>query len=468
MKDNPEFVIAGCRLPVQPLSEGRIMSTFLPSPLSRALSTHTPMLRRRALFVIGGIVVGLLAVLMAVLADKAQEGFAFVAGRWWWAPLLITPGGFALSAWLARRFFDGTQGSGIPQVIAAREIEDAKLKAKLVSLKLGAAKIGLLMLGLLSGASSGREGPTVQVGAAAMHFLGRFEPHRQPGLLLAGSAAGIAAAFNAPLAGIIFGIEEMSRSFEQRSSVLVLVTVIVAGLTSQALLGDYTYFGVAAGSLTSAWQWLGVLLAGIVGGLLGGVFSRALVFFATPSDWAPLTFLRQHPVVFSAGCGLLVALCGLAAGGSIFGTGYGQTTQILAGHVVPEAFGPLKLVATALSSISGIPGGIFSPSLAVGAGLAYDFAPLLPMVPVAILAILFMAAYLAGVVQAPLTSAVIVSEMTADRSLIFPILVAALLASAVSKLVCREGIYHALARLLLARLGHAVPHPPSAAASQSA
>jgi H+/Cl- antiporter ClcA len=119
---------------------------------------------------------------------------------------------------------------------------------------------------------------------------------------------------------------------------------------------------------------------------------------------------------------------------------------------VPWLFGPLKLAATALSTISGIPGGIFSPSLAVGAGLGYDIAPLLPGMPIDTLAILCMVAYLSGVVQAPLTSAVIVSEMTADHSLILPIMICALGASAVSRLVCRDGIYHLLAERLL-------PHP---------
>jgi H+/Cl- antiporter ClcA len=282
-----------------------------------------------------------------------------------------------------------------------------------------------------------------------MFLLGRLEPHRQPGLLLAGSAAGIAAAFNAPLAGIIFGIEEMSRSFEQRSSVLVLVTVIVAGLTSMALLGDYTYFGVGHGTMIAGWQWLAVPLVVVVGGLLGGVFSRVVVvvILSAPPRLARIT--SGHPVLFAAFCGLLVALCGAGSGDSIFGTGYAQAQAILNAHQVPWLFGPLKLLATALSTVSGIPGGIFSPSLAVGAGLAYNLSALAPGVPIDTLAILCMAAYLAGVVQAPLTSAVIVSEMTADHSLILPIMICALGASAVSRLVSPEGIYHALAAGLL-------------------
>jgi H+/Cl- antiporter ClcA len=413
--------------------------------------------RRRALFVIGGIVVGCLAVLMAVMADRAQRIFALVALHWVWAPLLITPAGFAVSAYVTRRFFPGAQGSGIPQVIAARRLDRLEDRSRLVSLPLAAAKIGLLLLGLLCGASSGREGPTVQVGAAAMAMLGRLEPHRQPGLLLAGSAAGIAAAFNAPLAGIIFGIEEMSRSFEQRSSVLVLVTVIVAGLTSLMLIGNYTYFGLGHGAMLAGWQWLSVPVVVVVGGLLGGLFSRVVVSIANwNAPGSAFGLVTRHPVAFAMLCGLLVAVCGLLSDGSVFGTGYAEAQAVLDGQQMPWLFGPLKLVATILSTISGIPGGIFSPSLSVGAGIGYDLSALLPGMPIDTLAILCMAAYLAGVVQAPLTSAVIVSEMTADHSLILPIMICALGASAVSRLVSREGIYHALA----ARLIPATPESP--------
>jgi len=427
----------------------------------RRLPLDAATYRRRALFLVGGVVVGCLAVMMAVVADRAQQAFALLVAHWHWAPFLVTPAGFAVSAYLTRRFFPGAQGSGIPQVIAARKLDGLEARSRLVSLRLAAAKIGLLMLGLLCGASSGREGPTVQVGAATMAVLGRLEPHRQPGLLLAGSAAGIAAAFNAPLAGIIFGIEEMSRSFEQRSSVLVLVTVIAAGLTSLTLLGNYTYFGTGHGAMLAGWQWLSVPIVLLVGGLLGGIFSRFVIAIAhggVPQGLA--TLVRNYPVVFAAACGLLVAICGLLSDNSTFGTGYAQAQAILDAHPMPWLFGPLKLVATALSTVSGIPGGIFSPSLSVGAGLGYNLSALLPGVPIDTLAILCMASYLAGVVQAPLTSAVIVSEMTADHSLILPIMICAVGASAVSRLVSREGIYHALAARLSPPPPSPAPEPP--------
>ena len=155
------------------------------------------------------------------VADAAQNQWHHLLDYQRYAALILTPAGFGLALFLARRFFQNSQGSGIPQVIAARALPDVESRLSLVSLRVAAGKIAVMMLGLLCGASIGREGPTVQVGAAIMFAAGRRALHYQRGLLLAGAAAGIAAAFNTPLAGIVFGIEELSRSFESRTSGLV-------------------------------------------------------------------------------------------------------------------------------------------------------------------------------------------------------------------------------------------------------
>jgi H+/Cl- antiporter ClcA len=231
----------------------------------------------------------------------------------------------------------------------------------------------------------------------------------------------------------------------------VIATVIAAGLTSLAILGDYTYFGTTAVQLRLGWTWLAIPVAGVVCGLAGGCFSRVLILFAGGLAGRPRQWVQRWPVGFAALCGLGVALCGAAANGTVFGTGYEQSKAVLAGAALPALFGPLKLVATALSSVSGIPGGIFSPSLAVGAGLGYDLHALMPAVPVQALAILCMAAYLAGVVQAPMTSFVIVGEMTANHALTFPIMLSAVIGFAASRLVCPEGVYHVLSRNFLPR-----------------
>ena len=413
----------------------------------RALRIWLPRFKRRALFLLGGIAVGGLAVLMAALADKAQTLFGAVVARSPAAPFVVTPLGFALAAWLAGRYFANAGGSGIPQVIAAHGIDDPGLRDPLVSLRVAFGKIVLLILGLACGASSGREGPTVQVGASVMYALGRLAPHRQPGLLIAGSAAGIAAAFNAPLAGIIFGIEEMSRSFESRTSGLILGTVIAAGLTSLALVGDYTYFGRTSEAMPFGPEWLAVPVVGVAGGLFGGLFSRILILAGRGLPGAAGRAIKARPILFAALCGLGVAACGAGSADSIFGTGYEQAKDILHGTSdLPWSFGPLKFLATVLSSISGIPGGIFAPSLAVGAGLADNLHGLLPMTPIGVLTILGMVSYLSGVVQAPITSFVIVDEMTENHALVIPIMICAILANAVSKLIYPHGVYHTLSR----------------------
>jgi len=214
---------------------------------------------RRTLFLIGGLLVGAAAVLMAILADRAQHEFHQLLGISRYLSLVLTPFGFGLIVFLTLKVFPNSQGSGIPQVIAARELPDGPTRTALVSLRVAVGKIVAVTLGLFFGASIGREGPTVQVGAAIMYAMGRRAMEYQRGLLLAGAAAGIAAAFNTPLAGIVFGIEELSRSFESRTSGLVLGAIIAAGLTSLGLVGDYTYFGSTAAVLPLGRAWLVVL-----------------------------------------------------------------------------------------------------------------------------------------------------------------------------------------------------------------
>ncbi len=404
---------------------------------------------RRATFLLGGLCVGGAAVLMAVVADKAQALFHdLIDLSEYWA-LIVTPGGFFVAVLAARSVFPNSQGSGIPQVIAARQIEDPAARDALVSLRVAAGKIIVMMVGLLCGASIGREGPTVQVGASIMGFIGRRAPIvYQQNLLLAGAAAGIAAAFNTPLAGIVFGIEELSRSFEAKSSGLVIGCIIAAGVTSLAVLGDYTYFGTTAETLPLGRVWLIVPLCAVVGGLLGGLFSRILILCLTGDRTRGVRKLvSARPKLFALLCGLSVALCGLAGHHSSYGTGYAEASAILhGGGNLTLLFMPLKFLSTVFSAISGIPGGIFAPSLSIGAGLGAEMHALFQSVPIGALALIGMASYLAGVVQTPITSFVIVSEMTQDHAMVIPLMVAALIADGASKLVCKDGLYHTLSQ----------------------
>jgi H+/Cl- antiporter ClcA len=409
--------------------------------------------QRRLIFTGGALAVGLAAVGLARAADGAQHVFHQFLRHVPYGAFALTPLGFALIVWITNKYFPNTQGSGIPQTIAARSLKSIEERSRFVSLRAAVGKVLMTLLALLVGGSVGREGPTVQVGASLMFEIGKFSPKRQPGLILAGAAAGVAAAFNTPLAGIVFAIEEVSRSFEVRTSGLIIGAVIFAGLTSLALSGNYTYFGSTGAMLAYGADWLAVPVCGVVGGLLGGLFGRLLIVAANGLPGKIGTLIKNHPVWFALACGLGVAICGYLSGGLIFGTGYAQARLVVHGTgYLPWSYTPLKFIGTVLSAISGVPGGIFAPSLAVGAGMGSDIAHVLfPNAPLGAIVLIGMVSYFAGVVQAPITSFVIVSEMVDNHQMLVPLMAAALIANASSKIVCREGVYHALAKGFLAQ-----------------
>nr|WP_238328727.1 chloride channel protein [Pseudomonas aeruginosa] len=189
--------------------------------------------RQHLAFWVGALLVGLVALAFAWLTDQSFALFKRMLGVAPWLPLLVTPAGFALLAWVTQRWFVEAKGSGIPQVIAALESPSRRFPARVLALPVAAVRMFFTLGALLVGGSAGREGPTVHVGAAVIYAFGRrlgLHGRRTiAGLILAGGAAGIAAAFNTPLAGIVFAIEELSRTFEQRFSGLVLTAVLIGG-----------------------------------------------------------------------------------------------------------------------------------------------------------------------------------------------------------------------------------------------
>ncbi|TBY13073.1 chloride channel protein [Rhizobium laguerreae] len=420
---------------------------------SRVLWGSFSLWRPRLVFWCGALAIGAISVGFAKLADLAQKGFGSLTSSGEWAfllPLALSPLGFMLSAYLAATLFPNSGGSGIPQAIAARHLKDDEDRTGLLSLKIAFGKIVLTVLGLFSGASIGREGPTVQVGASIMLAVARFGGMAQArGLLLAGSAAGIAAAFNTPLAGIVFAIEEMSRTYESRANGLVLTAVILSGLAALGISGSYNYFGVASAAPTELRDWGLVLICGVGGGALGATFSGfALHFGQRIRRWAQPQPLKRM-LALAGICGLSIAVIGVASGGTTFGTGYEQARGAVEGNALPLLFFVEKLVASFLSMLSGIPGGIFAPSLAVGAGFGSTVGSLLGT-SIALAAILGMAGYFAGVVQAPMTAFVIILEMTGDHQAVIPIMAVSMIGYVTSRILSREPLYHGLSRVFIA------------------
>ncbi len=409
-----------------------------------------PRIRRRVATGGGAVLLGLAALAFARLGDAAQTLFARIVAAAPYAPLLLTPALFAAVVYATGRWAPAARGSGIPQVIAAARDPQQAAAGSLVSLRTALAKVGLTLAMLLGGGSVGREGPTVQLSAAVMVGVSRLL--RVPigaGVLIAGGAAGVAAAFNTPLAGVAFAIEELASAYEQKVAVLVMAAVMIAGLVSLGIAGDYVYFGTMGQTLSVRTVLLVTPVAAIVGGASGGLFSRVVLHVATAAT-PSVRLLRSRPVLFAAACGLVVALLGLITAGATWGTGYGATRQLVEGHGQPLWFGPAKFVAALATTLSGAPGGVFAPSLAVGAGVGNLLTTLFPSDPPGAIVVLGMIAYFVGVVRAPLTAVIIISETTASRGLIIPLFATALIADAVGAGVCPTRLYHGLAKPFMA------------------
>ena len=399
---------------------------------------------------------GLTVVAFTLLSDLALKSFHSMHSALWWAPLLLTPICTAGIVWCTRRFAPGAAGSGIPQVMAALTT-GASPTSLFVSFRLTIAKIFLTTWGLFAGLSLGREGPSVQIAAGVMHSARRWLPKAgvvtDHGLLMAGGAAGIAAAFNTPLGGILFAIEELTRKPEQRSNGLIMAAIVLGGMMAVSVFGNSTYFGVIP-SEKIGFSLLGpALLVALVCGLAGGLFSRLLIVSLSgdSTDW----FNRQRqrfPVYFTASCGLVIAIIGLATSGGTFGSGYLHTRAMLEGSGEQSPFYVvLKFVATWLTTWSGVPAGIFAPSLAIGGALGNDIAGWTGHAQAATLIALGMAGFLAAVTQAPMTAFVIVMEMVDGHGLVLSLMACALLSSGLSRLVSAP-LYSSLAELQLKRI----------------
>jgi len=427
------------------------------------------------LFVLASIGIGLVAWYFQLAEQWGERWFAFLQGDAGWlggtwrmprplgtlVPMIWVTGSMLLIVVLRDRYFRGTEGTGIPQAIATLKTKDVAMRQRMLSPRILVGKILLLTIGLFSGMTLGREGPSVHVGAALMHMItkwGRFPAHLvQRGLILGGGGAGIAAAFNAPIAGIFFTFEEIARSFEKKNVGTVIRSVIISSILIVIVLGkDYLFYG-QIDSNDGNWtlgEWASILLIGVVGGFLGGGFAQGTIKGSAAARRCMQWNKWVTPLLIGAALGMV----GFVSDGESYGSGYRQTREILLeGAVYPWHYAPLTAIASFLTLVSGIPGGLFDPSLAVGAGLGQSMLPVMSMIspglePESVI-MMFMVAYFAGVVQSPITCAIIMVEMTGARHMTLPLLGVSVIAYECSRLVCRTSLYEALANLFLAGLG---------------
>ncbi|AZY51575.1 chloride channel protein [Bordetella avium] len=401
----------------------------------------------------GAAIVAGLSLLFTWLADIALAWNARWVGQASWAALIVLPCALAGLRWCTLRFAPNASGSGIPQVMAALSLPPGNAQTSLVTLRQTLWKMPLAFGGMLAGASIGREGPSVQIGAAVMLAWGNFwkrcgvqlRSFHSNELIAAGAAGGLAAAFNAPLAGVIFAIEELGRGTALRWQRLVFTGVLATGLIVVAVSGTNPYLGkfVGADFSQNIVIWMGIV--GVVNGALGGIFAWLLgkgVVGSAPPRWRDT--LRAHPIATAFVMGLIVAVLGLLTSGAVYGTGYHVASGSLSGEAPAQAgFGLAKIAATVASYWAGIPGGIFTPALTAGAGVGEQLYQWFGSGADARVLVLFsMAAFLAAATQAPLTASVIVMEMTGSQSMLFGLLITSLLASATSRQFSPHAFYH--------------------------
>jgi H+/Cl- antiporter ClcA len=418
----------------------------------------------RAIVLAYAVAAGLFVVGFTIASDWAFGLFRALHGSHPWAVLLWTPAATAAIVWATRRWAPAASGSGIPQVKAALHAAlPITLRSRFVSLRLSLAKIGLAVAGYGAGLSIGREGPAVQVAAGLLQHSRRWlSPATtidRRSLILAGGAAGIAAAFNAPLAGVVFAIEELSGRIEAKASGLIITAIVLAGLVAVSVFGNFSYFGVIKVpqlGLEVLAPGLGVAL---VAGVAGGLFSKLMANSLTGAPGRLNQWRRRWPVRFAAGLGLLIAVIGLASDGATFGSGSETVKELLAGQgdLTPLQT-LLKFIATWLTAWCGVPGGIFAPSLTIGAGIGESLSQLAgPALRPALIA-MGMAGFLAAVTQAPLTAFIIVMEMVDGHAMVLSLMACAMGASLVARMISRP-LYEVLAEHMVAQAIGAPPRP---------
>ena len=392
-----------------------------------------------------GAVVGAVVVAFILLTENLG-GRLYPSGGSAWRRVLIPVFGSLVSGFFLYRYFPNARGSGIPQTKTALFIRDGYISFRTV-----VGKFAMCSLGLASGLALGREGPSVQVGAGIASVLGRrlgLSAASVKALVPVGTAAALAAAFNTPIAAVLFSLEEVMGDMHAP----VLGSIVLSSATSwmvlHLLLGDEPLFHVPAYQLVNPVEFAVYAVLGVVGGLVSVAFVKLLLWQRKFFQSLPASTGWYMPV---AG-GLTVGLLGWFAP-EVLGVGYGVVGQALNGHLVLGTMALLvclKLVATATCYSSGNAGGIFGPALFIGAMLGGSVGAVAHIImpsytgSIGAYALVGMGAAFAGIVRVPLTSVIMIFEVTRDYSIIVPLMIANLLAYFVSSHLQEEPIYEAL------------------------
>jgi H+/Cl- antiporter ClcA len=399
---------------------------------------------------IASLLTGLVAVLYTRLFAWAEKGTAMIVHWHLWLLFIVTPACFLLAWWLVRRFAPYARGSGIPQVMASIELANPKYNSRvnqLLSLRIIFIKILSSLVMALGGGVIGREGPTIQVAGSIFRKVNEWLPKWWPriskrNMIMTGAAAGLAAAFNTPLGGIVFAVEELTRTHISYFKTALFTAVIIAGLTAQGLLGPYLYLGYPDVGNLSGTIFFGVILVAIPAGLGGALMARGMLKLF---QWkATFRSVRQH-IWYIVGCALIIASLAFFVDGRVLGSGKGLMTTAL---FTPDKYNPwylplLRMAGSMFSFTTGGAGGVFAPALSIGASIGATISGWLHLAATNsnLLVLSGMVGFLTGVTRTPFTSAILVLEMTDRHNVIFHLMLAGMVASLVALPVDRHSFY---------------------------
>jgi chloride channel protein, CIC family len=392
-----------------------------------------------------GATVGLVIVAFIVLTENIGARM-YPAGGHAWRRIVVPVLGALVTGYLLKRYFPNARGSGIPQTKTALFLQEGVIRLRTVLGKFGCSSVSLA-----SGIALGREGPSVQVGAGIASLLGRqlgLSPETIKALVPIGSAAALAAAFNTPIAAVLFTLEEVMGDLHARVLGAIVLSSATSWMVLHLLLGDEPLFHVPAYQLVNPLEFGIYAMLGVVGGLVSVCFVKLLLRLRKYFKRLPSATEWLQPTVG----GLLVGLLGWYVP-SVLGVGYNHVNQALNGQMALGAMAllvVLKLVATATCYASGNAGGIFGPSLFIGAMLGGALGGgahiLLPDYTgsVGAYALVGMGTAFAGIIRVPMTSVIMIFEITRDYSIIVPLMIANMISYFISSRLQKEPIYEAL------------------------
>ncbi|UFK98109.1 chloride channel protein [Kaistella faecalis] len=404
-------------------------------------------------FWIGSLITGFIAVMYAQIFTWGEKLMNLIFDWNAWMIFIIAPTGFVLSWWLVKEFAPYSKGSGIPQVMAAVELANPKEHTKirhLLSLKIIVFKILSSLALVIGGGAVGREGPTIQIAGSVFRKVNEYLPDWWPkiskkNMIMTGAAAGLSAAFNTPLGGIVFAVEELSKTHINYFKTALFTAVIIAGLTAQTLAGSYLYLGYPKTADVSLMVMFPVIL---VAGISGVLASQLSVFMLAINSWKKRLKSDRSNIIFLVISALIIASLAFFVNREILGSGKEIMERTLfTDDKHEEWYMPIfRMIGPALSFTSGGAGGIFAPALSAGASVGSVISGWINLTPNETNVVILggMVAFLTGITRAPFTSAIIVLEMTDRHSLIFHLMLAGMVSSLISLMVSRRSLYDAL------------------------